>query len=260
VTTDAGNGTAFDAALQADPAYIRAKKLWPTTTLLGNGEGHTRIGRMYYGRSRDWSATSNKGRLYFHPADYPVQVWAVSITPAGIEWFDTELLRITERNVTVRYAGEVARLDRDMLWRAWTFYRKVMFVSSRTGRIAALLDQFWLDQYAGRAGFAPPPAMQMALVQAIQILGVPLDYTHEDVVAAFRRAVKRAHPDVGGTAEMFRLFVEARDRLLAAIGTKEKAPKPPSYAPSGMIIRYGRYRPSAQRRLGGARRSSIRAG
>ena len=51
---------------------------------------------------------------------------------AGVIWADAEIVRITERNVIVRYAGEIARLDRKTLWRWWAFWRGVRFVSSRT--------------------------------------------------------------------------------------------------------------------------------
>jgi curved DNA-binding protein CbpA len=56
--------------------------------------------------------------------------------------------------------------------------------------------------------------MQMPLAEAAALLGVPTDYTRDDIIAAFRQAVKKAHPDLGGTAEDFRRLVEARDRLL----------------------------------------------
>jgi hypothetical protein len=65
---------------------------------------------------------------------------------------------------------------------------------------------------------------------------------------------KKAHPDVGGTAELFRQLVEARDRLLAALGTSAPAPKPPTYAPSGAHIVYRSVRMGAQGRLGHTRR------
>jgi hypothetical protein len=78
-----------------------------------------------------------------------------------------------------------------------------------------------------------PPVMQMALAQAIALLGLAADYTKEDVLAAFRRAVKKAHPDLGGTAELFASLVKARDRLLAALGTSAPQPRPPQYAPKG---------------------------
>ena len=75
------------------------------------------------------------------------------------------------------------------------------------------------------------------------------------MIAAFRRKAKTAHPDVGGTAEMFRLLVEARDRPLAAIGTSAPPPKPPDYTPSGWKTVYRRERASLQqRRLGSGTR------
>jgi hypothetical protein len=125
-------------------------------------------------------------------------------------------------------------------------------VSSRTGRIADKLDAIWQERYGQAAG--GPAAMRMSLATARQLLGLPadVDYTKADVIAAFRRAAKKAHPDVGGTEEMFRLLVEARDRLLAAIGTSAPAPKPPTYAPEGMRVVYRRGS-SSRRRLGSTR-------
>jgi hypothetical protein len=54
---------------------------------------------------------------------------------------------------------------------------------------------------------------------------------------------------------MFRKLVEARDRLLASIGTSAPAPKAPSYAPAGVKVVYHTVRlDSGRRRLGGTRR------
>ena len=128
------------------------------------------------------------------------------------------------RNIIVRYAGETARLDREALWKWRAFWRCVRFVSSRDGRIAQGLDAEWQRRY-GRAAGGVPPLLQMPLADAIKLLGVPANYTKEDVEAAFRREAKKAHPDVGGTAEQFRNLVEARDRLLAALGTSAPPPK-----------------------------------
>jgi hypothetical protein len=128
----------------------------------------------------------------------------------------------------------------------------VMFVSSRTGRIAAKLDDLWWKRYGMSGGV--PPSMQMALTQAMALLGVPADYTKDDVISGFRRAAKRAHPDVGGTADMFRKLVEARDRLLSALGTSAPTPNPPSYAPKGTTIVYRKLRTSRLRLGGGVRR------
>jgi hypothetical protein len=41
----------------------------------------------------------------------------------GVHWFDTEITKITDGNVMVRYAGEIALLDRRRLWYWWAFWR-----------------------------------------------------------------------------------------------------------------------------------------
>jgi hypothetical protein len=112
-----------------------------------------------------------------------------------------------------------------------------MFVSSRSGKAASLLDAIWQERY-GRAAGGVPPVMQMALAEAMALLGVPANYTREEVLAAFRREVKKAHPDAGGTAEMFASLVKARDRLLAALGASAPQPKPPQYAAKGLRMVY----------------------
>jgi hypothetical protein len=168
-------------------------------------------------------------------------------------WAETETVKITERNVMVRYAGEPARLDRGKLWKWWAWWRGVMFVSSRTGRIADRLDDIWQRRYGYTAASGAAPFMQMPLADAIALLGVPSNYTRDDIIAAFRRAVKKVHPDLGGTTEQFRKLVEARDRLLGALGSRAPEPKMPSYAPKGIqvVYRVGR---SHQRRLPGSAR------
>lgn len=92
-----------------------------------------------------WGTTTiGKGRgakLWFHAPDCPVQVWAVEIDRSGVHWFDAEVIRVTKRNVSVRYAGETARLDREKLWHWWAWWRGVQFVSSRTGYVAGKLDE-----------------------------------------------------------------------------------------------------------------------
>jgi rRNA maturation protein Nop10 len=168
-------------------------------------------------------------------------------------WAETKIERITERNVIVRYAAEAGRLDRHRLWADWALWRNVYFISSRTGRAAQLLDAIWQDRY-GRAAGGVPPVMRMALTEAMALLGVPANFSKEDVLAAFRREAKKAHPDAGGTAEMFRRLVEARDRLLASLGTSAPAPKPPAYAPKGAFLRYTRVKLSGAPRIGSTRR------
>jgi hypothetical protein len=194
-----------------------------------------------------WRASTVGHRLLFHRAHVPVEVWAVTLDRTGVHWFPAEITKITDRNVMVRYRGSVARLDRFRLWHSWAWWRAVMFTSSQTGHVAAALEELWWQRYGTKG--APPPAMRMPLAEARATIGVGEDYSRDDVIAAFRRKAKAAHPDAGGTAEMFRLLVEARDRLLAALGTSAPAPKPPNYAPKGVqvVYRVGR---TGQRRLG----------
>jgi hypothetical protein len=240
----------WPAFLAAYPLMQRAEDLGGTG--FAKGEEIRRMGPWRETQTRD-------RRLWFHPRDYPVRVWAVSIQPAGVVWADAEITGITQRNVMVRYAGVLARLDRDNLQHWWAWWRGVMFVSSRTGRIAARLDQMWWERY-GKTAFADlPPFMQFPLADAMALLGVPVDYTYEDVVAAFRREAKKVHPDIGGTAEQFRRLVEARDRLLAALGTTAPKPKTPTYAPTGAQLVYRVVRQPSARRLPGSSRRLLPA-
>jgi hypothetical protein len=213
-----------------------------------------------YAERETWRATLiGKGRgarLMFHLPDVPVEAFAVKIDRNGVHWFPAEVVRVTDRNVMVRYGDGIARLDRETLWHWWAFWRGVMFVSSRSGRIAAKLDQLWWDRY-GQAEGGPPPAMRMPLAEAMALLGVPADYARADVIAAFRRKARIHHPDMpGGSAEMFRKLIEARDRLLAAIG--ETPPEAPVYYPSGTVIHYRSARSSGARRLGASSRRLLR--
>jgi hypothetical protein len=241
------NSRAYEAAYHADPAFLKAQRLHDYVSALGTWHAHERIDKD---RWRDifehWRATEGiDHRLYFHAPDAPARVWTVSLQRAGVIWADAEVVSITERNVNVRYRGEPARLIREKLWRGWAWWRTVRFVSSRTGRIGEKLDRLWQERYRSAPG--APPAMQMPLADAMALLGVPADYTREDVLADFRREAKKAHSDLGGTSEMFVKLVEARNRLLAALGMKEKPPKPPEYAPKGARSAYRTNRSGAPR-------------
>jgi hypothetical protein len=204
--------------------------------------------RHYGGKLPDWRATELPGRrLYFHAADYPVRVWAVAINEAGVIWVEVDkIVSVDGEWVKVLYRGEPARLSREKLRRSWTLFRNVYFASSQTGYAARMFDKIWQDQYGRRdwyrAGGGVPLQAQMSLAEAATLLGVPSDFTREDVIAAFRCAAKKAHPDVGGSAELFRKLVIARDRLLAAIGTSAPAPKMPEFAPKGIKLHYGKVR------------------
>jgi hypothetical protein len=245
----------YQAALEATEAYVKAKKLVAFNDRFGSWMRFIKIDRdTFRGEREFWRATADEsGTLYFHPPDVPIRIWAVSIQPAGVIWAEAEIVRLSEEHVSVRYAGETARLGRERLWRSWALWRGVMFIASRSGRAANLLDAIWQDRY-GRAAGGVPPVMQMALAEAMALLGVAADYSKEDVLAAFRREVKKAHPDLGGTAELFDRLVKARDRLLAALGTSAPPPKPPQYAPRGIRMVYRSVRSAGPARLGATRR------
>jgi hypothetical protein len=250
---------AYNAALEATESYHRGMKLYAWVEQFGSwsrtlpaGPGRNRFEEEY------WRATIDKrGTLYFHPPDAPVRVWAVSIERAGAIWVEAKVEKITDRNVVIRYAGEIARLDREKLWRSWAWWRGVCFVSSRSGDAARRLDELWQASFGDAAG-GVPPAMQMALAEAMALLGVPENFTKENVLIAFRREAKKAHPDVGGTAEMFDRLVKARDRLLASLGTTAPAPQPPQYTPKGVRVSYGSIRTRGTGQLGFARRLSAK--
>ena len=133
----------YDAALKATEPWRLAEKLDAYGEQFGSW-----IRCIDMGDERQfWRATADKkGTLHFHPPDVPIRVWAVSVQPAGVIWAEVEEIgRITKDNVTVRYAGETARLDRENLWKHWALGRGVYFVSSRRQ-----------DHYGDAAGGVPP--------------------------------------------------------------------------------------------------------
>jgi hypothetical protein len=255
--------SAYRAILEETASWKRAEKLnawlrrfglWVRILKVDENGAPLGPGKLR-GESEFWRATLDaSGTLYFHPPNVPVRVWAVSVERAGVIWVEVEAINvITERFVSVTYAGEKARLDREALWKGWAVWRGVKFVANRSGHAAKFLDDWWQDLY-GRAAGGVPPVMQMPLAEARALLGVPANFTKDDVIAAFRREVKKAHPDVGGTEEMFRKLLEARDRLLASLGTSAPAPRPPRYTPKGVVVKYTSVKLSGAARIGSTRR------
>jgi curved DNA-binding protein CbpA len=54
----------------------------------------------------------------------------------------------------------------------------------------------------------------MGAAQALEILGINAGATEQDIRAAYNRLMKRAHPDVGGSAYFSKQLNAARDLLL----------------------------------------------
>jgi len=76
----------------------------------------------------------------------------------------------------------------------------------------------WLGQNARRKPGPWPPDGEapggMSLEQACAILGVAPDATRAEIEAAYRRLIRRAHPDQGGTSGLAAQLNAARDRLV----------------------------------------------
>jgi hypothetical protein len=98
---------------------------------------------------------SNSGLGHHHPA-------------RRVIWAESEIGRISENHVTVRCAGETARLDREKLWRHWALWRGVTFVSSRSGAAASLLDAIWQDRWGRAAGTFGGTCFRHALWQGLR--------------------------------------------------------------------------------------------
>jgi DnaJ-domain-containing protein 1 len=71
----------------------------------------------------------------------------------------------------------------------------------------------WLT-LASRIRSVPPRAEGLSDAEARSILGVPADATAQDITAAWRRLMTRAHPDQGGTEGLAAKLNAAKDRLL----------------------------------------------
>ena len=61
---------------------------------------------------------------------------------------------------------------------------------------------------------APPKSEEMSLSEARSILGVGQDASEDEIEAAYKRLMRMAHPDKGGTAGLAAQLNAARDRLL----------------------------------------------
>jgi hypothetical protein len=89
----------------------------------------------------------------------------------------------------------------------------------RGGWIASLVlvgVAAFLGQAARGASAAEPATRQNGISerQARAVLGVTTDAGDEEILAAYRRLIVRAHPDHGGSAELAAQINAARDRLL----------------------------------------------
>ena len=105
-------------------------------------------------------------------------------------WAEAEIERYTKRNIIVRYAGELARLDREALWEWWAVWRRVRFVSSRDGRIAQAFDvSLWWQGLGAGSGdaeaeksFAPETKLLAALYWASMAESIGEWWNHSSLI------------------------------------------------------------------------------
>jgi len=75
--------------------------------------------------------------------------------------------------------------------------------------------RFARDRPAPPPGSAPPRGRaRMSAEEAREVLGVAPEASRDEIQSAFRRLVKKYHPDQGGSAYLTRRINEARDVLL----------------------------------------------
>jgi hypothetical protein len=68
--------------------------------------------------------------------------------------------------------------------------------------------------FAARARAVRPPSQGMSAGEARSILGVGPEATGEEIEAAYKRLMRMAHPDKGGTSGLAAQLNAARERLL----------------------------------------------
>lgn len=75
----------------------------------------------------------------------------------------------------------------------------------------------WRDQHderSARAEEQSPLSRELSQDQAYELLGLEAGCSEEDIRKAYRRLIKRVHPDSGGSAALMAQVTEARDKLI----------------------------------------------
>ena len=79
--------------------------------------------------------------------------------------------------------------------------------------LAMSLGGLFASRARGRAAAPVPPRGGMSAQAARSILGVGADATEAEIEAAYKRLMRMAHPDKGGTSGLAAQLNAARDRL-----------------------------------------------
>ena len=79
-------------------------------------------------------------------------------------------------------------------------------------------NTFWEDNEESHADEDSQAARQAAYEQAVQVLGLPPVFTQAEMIKAYRRAIRAAHPDAGGSTKAAQAVNAARKTILAYRG------------------------------------------
>ena len=72
----------------------------------------------------------------------------------------------------------------------------------------------WMERHRRPKDQAPPPpGTEMSEAEAFRVLGLSEGASVEEVRAAYRRLMRRVHPDLGGTSALAALLNAAKERL-----------------------------------------------
>jgi hypothetical protein len=133
------------------------------------------------------------------------RVWAVRLTPKGVEFHPAQVVRLTATRATVLFEGIKAVVSRDRMELGVARSERHGCTFAINREVAEVIAELaWHAHFGGRRA------------AALALLGLPGPaFTRGEVRAAFRMRIMAAHPDHGGDAEEFRALVRARDLLLA---------------------------------------------
>ncbi|MCW2363042.1 MULTISPECIES: molecular chaperone DnaJ [Sphingobium] len=88
-----------------------------------------------------------------------------------------------------------------------------------TGALVATVSGLWLrfgDSLAGGRAPSPAPlsARDLSRAEAADLLGVSINASRDEIIAAHRKLIARNHPDAGGSPGLAARINAARDTLL----------------------------------------------
>ena len=87
-------------------------------------------------------------------------------------------------------------------------------ISTRTIGIAIFAGIIVYSVFSERRNLAAKPSRPMPVDEAYLVLGLTSGPARDEVISAYRRLMKRLHPDQGGAAYLARQVNEAKDILL----------------------------------------------